>query len=109
MLAQYAAEAGLLDTDYLARMLGWVADGRRHLERGFRDLGLDPIPSVTNFVSSPVPMSGRACVEAMLAKGIQINAWADPGYQRNIRVTVGRAEDNDACLAALAQVLAEGD
>ena len=106
-LAQFAAEAALLDTDYLAKMLDWVAEGREQISAGLRELGLDPIPSVCNFVSSAVPMNGRACLRAMLGKGIQINAWADKGYESNIRITVGTEDDNVACLAALKQVLSE--
>jgi histidinol-phosphate aminotransferase len=107
VLAQFAAEAALKDTDYLARMLDWVAQGRDQLTKGLQELGLDPIPSVTNFVSTTVPMKGSACLREMLAKGIQINAWGDRGYEAFIRITVGRPEDNTACLAALKEVLAE--
>jgi len=41
----------------------------------------------------------------MLEKGIQINAWADTGYENNIRITVGTEEDNSACLTALKEAL----
>lgn len=107
ILAQFAAEAALLDTDYLAQMLGWIAAGREQMTAGLRDLGLDPLPSVCNFVSSPVPMNGRACLKAMLEGGIQINAWGDKGYENYIRITIGTEDDNAACLAVLKQVLAE--
>ncbi len=107
ILAQFAAEAALLDTDYLAQMLGWIASGREQMTAGLRDLGLDPLPSVCNFVSSPVPMNGRACLKAMLEGGIQINVWGDKGYENYIRITIGTEDDNAACLAVLKQVLAE--
>ena len=107
VLAQFAAEAALLDTEYLEQMLTWVAESRDHITDGLRALGLEPVPSVTNFVSSPVPMNGRACMQAMLDKGVQINSWADKGYEEFIRITVGQPDDNEACLAALKEVLAE--
>jgi histidinol-phosphate aminotransferase len=107
LLAQYAGEAALLDTEYLTFILEKVAAGRDQLYNGLKDLGLEPFPSVTNFVSTPVPINGRDCMLAMLDKGIQINAWADPGYENNIRITVGTEEDNTACLASLKEVLAE--
>jgi histidinol-phosphate aminotransferase len=50
-------------------------------------------------------MNARECMTAMLDKGVQINAWADAGYENYIRITVGTAEDNAACLAALKEVL----
>ena len=107
ILAQFAAEAALLDTDYLAQMLGWIAAGREQMTAGLRDLGLDPLPSVCNFVSSLVPMNGRACLKTMFEGGIQINTWGDKGYENYIRITIGTEDDNAACLAVLKQVLAE--
>ncbi len=101
LLAQYAGEAALLDTDYLDFILTQTAAGRDQLYGGFKELGLTPFPSVTNFVSTPVAMNGRNCMKAMLDKGVQINAWADPGYENYIRITVGTEEDNAACLAML--------
>ena len=68
-------------------------------------MGLNPFPSVTNFVSTPIPGNGREMVKVMLEKGIQINAWADIGYEKNIRITVGTEEDNEACLVALKEAL----
>jgi histidinol-phosphate/aromatic aminotransferase/cobyric acid decarboxylase-like protein len=41
----------------------------------------------------------------MLDKGVQINAWADPGYENYIRITVGTEADNTACLVTLNEVL----
>jgi histidinol-phosphate aminotransferase len=107
LLAQYAGEAALLDTEYLNFILEQVAAGRDQLYNGLIDLGLEPFPSVTNFVSTPVPINGRDCMKAMLEKGVQINAWADQGYENNIRITVGTEADNTACLASLKEVLAE--
>ena len=50
-------------------------------------------------------MNGRDCMKAMLDKGVQINAWADPGYGKFIRITVGTEADNPACLVTLKEVL----
>jgi len=106
LLAQYAGEAALLDTDYLNFILNQIADGRDQIYEGLKKLDLEPFPSVTNFVSTAIPGNGREMVKLMLEKGIQINAWADTGYEKNIRITVGNEEDNAACLAALKEALA---
>lgn len=105
ILAQFAGEAALLDTEYLDFILDQTANGRDQLFIGLKDLGLEPYPSVTNFVSTPVPMNGRDCLKAMLDKGVQINAWADPGYENHIRITVGTESDTETCLATLKKVL----
>ncbi|MBT3990077.1 MAG: histidinol-phosphate aminotransferase family protein [Rhodospirillaceae bacterium] len=105
ILAQHAGEAALLDLEYLDFILTEIAAGRDQLYDGLVKLGLKPFPSVTNFVSTPVSMNGRDCMKAMLDKGVQINAWADPGYENYIRITVGTQADNATCLAALKEVL----
>ena len=105
LLAQYAGEAALLDIEYRDFILSQIASGRDQLYNGLKELGLTPFPSVTNFVSTPVPMNGRDCIKAMLDKGVQINAWADPGYENYIRITVGTEADNTACLVTLNEVL----
>lgn len=105
LLAQYAAEAALLDTKYLDYVLTQTAAGRDQLHNGLKDLDLSPFPSVTNFVSTPVPMNGRECLKDMLEKGVQINSWADEGYENYIRITVGEEADNTTCIAVLREVL----
>ena len=104
LLAQYAGEAALLDTDHLDFILNETASGREQLTKGLKEIGFDPIPSVANFVSTAIPGNGRDMVGKMLEKGIQINAWADRGYENNIRITVGTKEDNSACIEALKQL-----
>ncbi len=106
LLAQAAALAALADTAHLQWILDEVAAGRRQLSDGMRALGLAPLDSVGNFVSARVPLTGQAAIKAMLARGVQINAWSDPGYEHFIRITVGTAEMNSRCLAALKDVLA---
>ena len=105
LLAQYAGEAALLDTDHLNFILTQTAAGRDLIYNGLKDLGLNPIPSVANFVSTAIPGNGRSMVQKMLDKGIQINAWADAGYENYIRITVGTEEDIADCLKALKEAL----
>lgn len=107
ILAMAAAEAALADTDYLQFMMESVAEGRQQLTDGLENLGLNPLRSATNFVSVELPVAGRLVTEAMLAKGVQIHAWPDPGYENFIRITVGQPADIQTCLTALAETLTE--
>ena len=107
VLAQAAALAALEDKAHLAWILDTIAAGRAQLDAGLRALGLAPLASVGNFVSVRLPMSGQAAVKAMLERDVQINAWADTGYENYIRITVGNAQMNKACLEALTAVLAQ--
>lgn len=106
ILAQAAALAALADTVHLKWILDTIAEGRQQLDSGLRSLGLSPLGSVGNFVSVRVPMPGQLAARRMLERGVQINAWADPGYGDFIRITVGTKDMNEACVKALGEVIA---
>ena len=106
ILAQFAGEAALADADHLENLLEQVAAARTQVGDGLRALGLEPLTSVTNFVSTRLPVGGREVARQMLDRGVQIHAWPDPGYENFIRITVGPPKDNAFCLAALKEVLA---
>ena len=107
ILAQAAALAALDDSAHLKWILDTIAAGRTQLIAGLRAMRLSPMSSVGNFVSVRLSISGAAAVKAMLARNVQINAWADPGFEHYIRITVGSAEQNSACLEALEATLAQ--
>ena len=105
LLAQYAARESLLDKEYLNFILQETKTGRDQLYNGLCNLGLKPLKSVTNFVSTKVPAHGRDVMMTMLENGVQINAWADRGYEDFIRITVSTEESNSKCLKTLEKVL----
>lgn len=106
-LAQVAALAALDDEAYRGRIIETCASERARLASGLEGMGLAVMPSAGNFVSARLPMRGTEAAKAVSERGIQIKAWYEPGYEDCIRITVGMAEDTDAVLAALAEVLAE--
>jgi histidinol-phosphate aminotransferase len=107
ILAQEAALAALGDEAHLKLVLDTCATERRRLIDGCRALGLEPMPSVTNFVSIPVPLAAAQVVAAMHDRGILITAWGDGGRDDVIRISIGLADDTDAVLAALGEILGE--
>lgn len=104
-LAQAAALAALEDEAHLKLVLETCDVERGRLIEGCRALGLEPMPSVTNFVSIPVPMPASQVMAAMQERDILISLWGDGGRDDVIRISVGLAEDTDAVLAALGDVL----
>jgi imidazoleglycerol-phosphate dehydratase/histidinol-phosphatase len=72
---------------------------RERLARGLRALGLEPLPSWTNFLY--VPLSDSATVAgALLHSCVVVRVFAD-----GIRITVRDREDDDLLLEALARAL----
>jgi histidinol-phosphate aminotransferase len=108
VLVQAAAVAALQDEAYLKRVLETCATERRRLMEGCRALGLEPMPSVTNFVSIPVPLPAARVMAEMQERGILISVWGGEGVREDvIRISIGLADDTDAVLAALADILGE--
>jgi histidinol-phosphate aminotransferase len=107
-LSEAAGLAALDDPDYTAWLLERNAAERARLVEGMRGLGLAPLSSVTNFVSVALPMPGAEVAAQMRARGIRIATWPEAGYEGFIRVSIGLAEDTDAFLAALSEILAAG-
>jgi histidinol-phosphate aminotransferase len=71
---------------------------RERLAAGLRSLGLEPLPSHTNFLLVPHARA-RELYEALLARGLAVRP--SPGA---IRITVHRPEADDRLLEALAAV-----
>lgn len=106
---EVAALAALDDPDYTVFILEKNAEERARLIDGLRDLGLEPLPSVTNFVSARRDgLIGSDVVAAMRKRGVRIATWGDPDFPDYIRISIGLPEDTDACLSALKDVLDEG-
>ncbi len=72
---------------------------RERLARGLRALGLEPLPSWTNFLFVPV-VDPAATADSLLRSGVVVRTFAD-----GIRITVRDREDDDLLLEALARSL----
>jgi len=72
---------------------------RERLASSFRALGLEPLPSSTNFLYVPVE-DGIATGEALLRQGIVVRS-----YPEAIRASVRDAVDDDVLVEALARIL----
>ena len=106
-LAQAAALAALGDQAYAAELQRRNARDRERLAAGLAALGLDPMPSVTNFVAAALCRPAAPVIAALARRGILIAPIRAPGWEHFIRVSVGAPDDTDALLAALAEVLGE--
>ena len=94
-LSAELALAGLADPPDLAP----VVEERRRLESGVRALGLEPLPSWTNFLLVPVD-DPTALSGALLRSGVVVRTFPE-----GIRFNVRDPEDDDLLLDALARAL----
>lgn len=103
-MALAAAEAALADEAHLERTRKLVETELAYLGRSLERLGLEYVPSVTNFLLVKVG-NGREMFHKLQRHGVivrPVDAYRLPEY---VRVTVGRRSENRKFLQALAAVL----
>jgi histidinol-phosphate/aromatic aminotransferase/cobyric acid decarboxylase-like protein/imidazoleglycerol phosphate dehydratase HisB len=80
--------------------VGPVIEERERLASALSALGLEPLPSLANFLFVPVD-DGRALGDALLRQGLVVRA-----YDGGIRITIRDQPDDDLLVEALARQLA---
>lgn len=103
-LAQVAARVALADTDFLAGTYALNRDGRVQLQDAFTALGLDYVPSHTNFVLVRVGDAVRVHGE-LLRRGIIVRPVAGDGLPQHLRVSIGLSQENTRFIQALSDIL----
>jgi histidinol-phosphate aminotransferase len=103
--AQAGALAALDDREHVERCITTNAIERKRLSEGLTKLGLRPIPSETNFIFMDVGPEAKDICDELLRLGVIVRPLAWMGFSEAIRISVGTAEENDKCLAAMGQIL----
>jgi histidinol-phosphate aminotransferase len=105
-LTQAAAVALLADTGWIAEQSRAIRSERARLERALAQLpGANVFPTQTNFVLARV-RDATALFDGLKARRIlvkNLHGW-HPLLANCLRITVGTPEENDALLAACADL-----
>ncbi|WP_353231776.1 histidinol-phosphate transaminase [Pseudomonas helleri] len=107
-LALAAACAALQDADYLAESRRLNEAGMEQLQDGFRELGLQWIPSKGNFIAVDLGHVAAPVYQGLLREGVIVRPVANYGMPNHLRITIGLPAENTRLLEALAKVLARG-
>lgn len=105
MLALVAATAALTDTEHLQNTLAVNAQGMAFITEGFKNLGLDWVPSAGNFVLVDLKQSALPIYEALLGKGVIVRPVGVYELPNHLRITIGTSAENQLFLQALTEVL----
>ena len=104
-LAQAAATAALGDDRFVAETLETTRKGLAYLYRSLDTIGLEYLPTQTNFFLIKMPGGGKRVYESMLKQGVIIRAMDSYGLPDHIRVCVGLPEENERFIETLKRVL----
>lgn len=104
-LAQVAAVAALEDEDFFKRSVKLVHDGLRQLAEALDEMEVRHYPTQTNFFLIDVDRPADQVFEQMLRHGVIVRSMRSYGFERTIRINVGRPEENERFITALEAVL----
>jgi histidinol-phosphate aminotransferase len=104
-VAQAGALAALDDREHVERCIATNAIERKRLTDGLTKLGLRPVRSETNFIFMEVGPESKEICDELLHLGVIVRPLGWMGFPEALRVSVGTAEENEKCLAAMGQVL----
>jgi len=105
--AQVGAVAALADDEYYQQTIDRTRQGLAWLSKEIEKMGLKPFPSNTNFFLVDLGMEAKGPYHAMLRKGVIVRPMQAYSFPNFIRITVGKEEENQRLVTALAQTLAE--
>ena len=100
-IAQRAALAALEDTAHVEKSRAMNEEEMGTLEKGLQTLGCTPIPSQANFLYFDCGRDGAQVFEGLLREGVIVRHIKGS----MVRVTVGKSNENQRFLQALARVL----
>ena len=106
-VAEEAALAALDDREFVDRVIENNEKGRSLLYAGLERLGLDYVPSHTNFLFVDLETDAKKVTEAMLRRGFLIRPGTPWKLPTCVRITFGTEAQNEAFLLALEKALEE--
>ena len=104
--AQAAAIASIGDVTEVARRRAVNAEGLVQLGAALDEHGLEPVPSVGNFLYVDTHTDAGELFDRLLHEGIIVRPLAGFGSPTAIRISVGTPEELDLFAAALGRALA---
>lgn len=108
LVAQAAAAASLMDSDFVAKSYAVNQAGKLQLTQGFNTLGLEYITSYANFISFKVNHADDVNL-ALLKNGVIVRPVGNYGMPGYLRVSVGLFSENERFLEVLESILKNND
>ncbi len=107
LLAQSAGMAALEDVYHLDKTIQITRDGLSYFSDELSRLGIDYIPSVTNFITIkwPTPERCDEVCQKMIEEGVILRHLKPFGWPDCLRVSIGIHSENEPCVSTLKEIL----
>jgi histidinol-phosphate aminotransferase len=108
--AQAGATASVEDENYFRARLADVLRGRAEMVGGLERLGLEVLPSATNFVfARKAGFAGAELAEQLRERAVLVRHFAKPRIADFLRITVGTPADTKRLVEALTEIVSQAD
>jgi histidinol-phosphate aminotransferase len=103
-VAQAAALAALADDDHVARSVSHNAEQADRLGVGLSELGFRVVPTWANFLYCDLRQDAAAISQRLREEGVSVRPLGGWGAPTCIRVSIGRAQQNEKFLEAMRRI-----
>ncbi|MGO3344489.1 MAG: pyridoxal phosphate-dependent aminotransferase [Marinomonas sp.] len=100
-----AAHAVYTDPKFLTNMVTCITQRRAWMHQQLEVMGLNPIPSDTNFISVKLPIPAPQALAILKESKVLCSQWNHPSFPNYIRITIGSEEANQQFVNALSALL----
>lgn len=104
-MAQVAAIAALDDAEHVQNSLKITKEGIDFLTSEFEKMGLDYIPTFTNFIMVKFGEKTRMVYEELLKRGIVVRPLDPYGIYDALRISIGTMKENEKLIRILKDIL----
>ena len=104
-LALVAADIALEETEYIKNSIKLNQSGIDQLTRAFDDMGLDYIPSKSNFLCVNFEEPALKIYKSLLKTGVIVRPISDYDMPNHLRVTIGIESENDKFIKELQKIM----
>lgn len=103
-----AAVAALRDEGFVARSVEHFILERARLARALTEMGLQTLPTATNFVTASfasAPLSAKEAVGALARKGVLVRWLGNYSMPECLRISVGESADVDTVISEIGRLV----
>ena len=106
-LASLGALAALEDQEHMKRNVAAAKSGRKWIAKQLEELGLDFVPSETNYLMVKLPKDPAVVSDELERQGILVRPQAGGPLDGYLRVSSTVPAGNEAFVSALARILGD--
>jgi len=105
-LAYLGASAAVDDEDFISESLNMVQGGRRYLYQAFDDIGINYLPTQSNFIFlTDLPVDANYICDEAMKRGIILRPTNPFGLPDNIRITIARQSENERVVDVIRDII----